>query len=245
MPNSPTRHGLARALSKLGVCSRSEGARFIAAGRVSVNGTVRRNPEWAVALGQDVLALDGVPQVAGTKVYVMLNKPRGLVTTTADEKGRATVQQCLEGAALPLLQAVGRLDKASEGLLLFTNDTRWADGITDPESCLEKVYHVQIDCVADVALLAKMLAGVKDAEGHLLKAKRATLLRAGEKNSWLAVTLDEGRNRHIRKLLEAQGCEVLRLVRVSIGKVQLGELPKGEWRHLTAKEVGEFLNYDS
>lgn len=237
MPTPPPRHGLARTLSKLGICSRSAAAKAIAAGRVTVNGVVRRNPEWPVVLGQDILVLDGQPQVAEAKVYIMLNKPRGLVTTTADEKGRATVMQCLQGSGLPLLHAVGRLDQASEGLLLFTNDTAWAAGITAPEAHLEKIYHVQIDGVADTAMLAKMVTGSRDSEGHLLKAKRATLLRTGEKNSWLEVTLDEGRNRHIRKLLEALGNEVLRLLRVGIGTLPLGELAKGQWRHLTAKEV--------
>ena len=237
MPSPPTRHGLARVLSKLGVCSRSEATKLIAAGRVSLNGAVRKNPEAPVEIGRDVLLLDGLPLDSKAKVYVMLNKPRGLVTTASDEKGRATVQQCFEGAKLPPLHAVGRLDMASEGLLLFTNDTAWSAGITAPEQHLDKLYHVQIDRLADAALLARMTSGITDEDGHHLRARRAELLRMGEKNSWLAITLNEGRNRHIRKLLLALGCEVLRLVRVAIGTVPLGELDKGQWRHLTTAEV--------
>jgi 23S rRNA pseudouridine2605 synthase len=237
MPNPPTRHGLARVLSKLGVCSRSEATKLIAAGRVTINGVVRKNPEAPVDMARDVVLLNDHPLDRQAKVYIVLNKPRGLVTTASDEKERETVYQCFGGSKLPPLHAVGRLDMASEGMLLFTNDTAWSAGITAPESHLQKLYHVQIDRVADVSLLAAMTTGIRDSEGRLLRARRAEILRIGEKNSWLAITLDEGRNRHIRNLLQAQGCDVLRLVRVAIGDVPLGELGKGQWRHLTSTEV--------
>jgi 23S rRNA pseudouridine2605 synthase len=166
----------------------------------------------------------------------MLNKPRGLVTTTSDEQGRATVFECLKDAELPALSAVGRLDKASEGLLLFTNDTGWAAQINSPDPGLEKVYHVQIDRIADAKLVAEMERGQADA-GDFLRAKRATVLRQGSRNSWLEVVLTEGKNRHIRRLLQTFGIGTLRLVRIRVGSLELGDLPKGAFRHLTKEEI--------
>jgi 23S rRNA pseudouridine2605 synthase len=139
---------------------------------------------------------------------------------------------------LPFVSPVGRLDKASEGLLLFTNDTVWAARITDPASQLDKTYHVQVNCLADDALTRRLNNGVK-ADGDFLRTKRATVLRCGEKNSWLEIVLDEGKNRHIRRLLAAFEIEVLRLVRVAIGPLVLGDLPKGGFRLLTAREISE------
>jgi 23S rRNA pseudouridine2605 synthase len=142
----------------------------------------------------------------------------------------------LAGADLPFLAPVGRLDQASEGLLLFTNDTGWAARITDPASQLEKTYHVQVSCVADVALIQRMHQGV-NVTGDFLAAKRVRLLRHGTCTSWLEVMLHEGKNRHIRRLLAALGVEVLRLVRVAIGPLALGNLAKGRFRFLTSAEV--------
>lgn len=229
------RFGLARALSKLGYCSRTQAQRLIAAGRVSLNGRNPRDPETPVALGRDRIEVDGRPIEGAEKVYLMLNKPRGLVTTTTDEKGRGTVYRCLDGAGLPWVSPVGRLDKASEGLLLFSNDTAWSARLLDPASHLDKLYHVQIDRLADEPLLEQLRAGVP-CEGELLRAKSVRLLRRGSRNSWLEVVLDEGRNRQIRRLLAGLEVGVLRLLRVAIGPVQLGELPKGQYRLLTEAE---------
>jgi 23S rRNA pseudouridine2605 synthase len=131
---------------------------------------------------------------------------------------------------------VGRLDKASEGLLLLSNDTTWAAGITAPTTHLDKTYHVQVAGQPDGSALAAMQVGISDG-GELLKARQAKLLRAGEKNAWLEVVLDEGRNRHIRRLLAALGFDVLRLIRVAIGPLPLGQLAKGQWRRLSIEEV--------
>jgi len=228
--------GLSRVLSKLGYCSRSAGALLARAGRVQVNGVVRRDPEFAVNAARDVLMVDGEPVTTEAKVYLMLNKPRGLVTTRSDEKGRDTVFQCLEDVRAPHLSPVGRLDQASEGLLLFTNDTAWANAITDPDSRLHKTYHVQINRLADEPLLALLRQGIETEEG-LLCARKASILRQGEKNAWLEIALGEGKNRHIRRMIEALGMQVLRLVRVAIGRLPLGDLEKGAWRPLTPKEV--------
>jgi 23S rRNA pseudouridine2605 synthase len=227
--------GLARALSKLGYCSRSRAAELIAAGRVKWNGTVRRDPETPVHLGKDKIEIDGQPLAATSKIYLALNKPRGVMTTAADEKGRETVYAFLpEG--LPWLAPVGRLDKASEGLLLLTNDSEWAARVTAPETHLDKTYHVQIGAIADEVLLQQLRNGIRDSDGEFLRAKDVRLLRTGEHNSWLEIVLDEGKNRHIRRMLESLKTDVLRLVRVAIGPLALGHLPKGKTRAVEREE---------
>ena len=230
------RHGVARVLSKAGVCSRTQAAAWVREGRVAVNGRIVRDPEAPVRAGVDRVAVDGRELEARERVYLALNKPRGLVTTASDEKGRDTVYACLAGAGLPWLAPVGRLDQASEGLLLMSNDPAWAAAITDPDTGPDKTYRVQVDAIPDAALLARLLEGVVD-DGERLAAKSATLLRSGTRNAWLEIVLDEGRNRQIRRLLAANGLGVLRLVRVSIGALALGELAKGAWRALTVAEV--------
>ena len=230
------RHGLARILSKMGACSRSQAEQWIRAGRVSLDGRVERDPQFPTIIDRYRIAVDGIDLRAASHVYVMFNKPRGLIVSATDERGRDTIYTTLTAAGLPWLGPVGRLDKASEGLLLLSNDTTWASGITDPATHIEKTYHVQVAGQPDDSVLAKMHLGVDDA-GDLLKAKRTTLLRSGEKNAWLEVVLDEGRNRHIRRLLAALGFDVLRLIRVAIGQLPLGELAKGQWRQLSAEEV--------
>jgi len=226
---------LARVLSKLGYCSRTQARDLIQAGRVQVNGTVQRAPSTRIDMRRDRISVDGQRIEAAAKVYLMLNKPRGLVTTACDDRGRETVYRCLTDPALPWVSPVGRLDKASEGLLLFTNDTRWAARILEPATHLEKTYHVQVDCVAGDRLLQALQAGIVD-QGEILKTRDVRLLRHGTRNSWLEVVLDEGKNRHIRRMLQALDVGVLRLVRVAIGPLKLGELAKGECRHLTEAE---------
>lgn len=223
-------------LSKQGICSRSEAARWIAAGRVRVDGRIVRDPEFPIRGECAGIEVDGVALGQQARIYLLLNKPRGLVTTTHDERGRDTVYRCFDGAGLPWLAPVGRLDKASEGALLFCNDPAWAAAVTGPETGPDKCYHVQVDCLPSDEQLGVMVTGVVD-DGELLKAVRVSLLRSGERNAWLEITLDEGRNRHIRRLLEVIGIGVLRLVRVAIGPVELGTLGKGQWRLLLQDEV--------
>lgn len=230
------RHGVARVLSKAGLCSRTQAAGWVREGRVAVNGRIVRDPEAPVRAGVDRVAVDGRDLEAAGRVYLALNKPRGLVTTASDEKGRDTVYACLAEAGLPWLAPVGRLDQASEGLLLMSNDPAWAAAITDPDTGPDKTYRVQVDAIPDAALLARLREGVA-VDGEHLAAKSATLLRSGTRNAWLEIVLDEGRNRQIRRLLAANGLGVLRLVRVSIGPLALGELAKGAWRALTAAEI--------
>ena len=227
--------GLARALSKLGYCSRSVAAELIAGGRVQLNRSLTRNPATLVRLGVDRIAVDGIRVRPSPKLYWMLNKPRGVVTTADDEQGRETVYSGLP-AGLPWMGPIGRLDKASEGLLLFTNDSAWAARITAPESHLDKTYHVRIAAVADEVLLQRLREGVPATDGESLRAKRARIVRGGEKNTWIEVVLDEGKNRQIRRMFEGCGVEVLRLIRVAIGPLELGSLGKGGARELTRQE---------
>ena len=212
-------------------------ARWIEEGRVAVDGRIVRDPERPVAPGARI-AIDGAPLQDPAPIHLALNKPRGLLTTASDEQGRDTVYRCFDGAGLPWIAPVGRLDKASEGLLLFCNDPAWAACITDPATGPDKTYHVQVDAIPDAAQLAAFVAGVDAGKGEgRLRAKSATLLRTGTRNAWLEVVLDEGRNRHIRRLLEAFDIDVLRLVRTAIGAVALGDLAKGAWRPLTPAEI--------
>ena len=229
-------------LSKRGVCSRSEAARWIAAGRVSVAGRVVRDPEYPTHADEPAILVDGLSLSAAAPHYLMLNKPRGLVTTAVDEQGRETVYRCFDGAGLGWIAPVGRLDKASEGLLLFSNDPAWAARITDPATGPDKTYHVQVDAVPDAALLAALVEGV-DVDGERAACViRRPCCAPGEKNAWLEIVLDEGRNRQIRRLLAAFDLGVLRLVRVAIGGLALGELPKGQWRPLSQEELASLTD---
>jgi 23S rRNA pseudouridine2605 synthase len=221
---------LARVLSKLGFCSRADAQEMIHAGRVRVNGRIVRNPDHGIDVKKAVIEVDGQRTAMSEKVYVMLNKPRGLVTTTADERGRETVYECFRDSKLPRIVPVGRLDKATEGLLLFTNDNAWADAITNPESEVSKTYHAQINRMGDQGLVERIKSGQE------FRVRDARIVRTGERNSWLEIVLDEGKNRHIRRLLDAFGIEVLRLIRIRVGELELGDLAKGQWRHLTATE---------
>jgi 23S rRNA pseudouridine2605 synthase len=233
-PKSP-RHGAARAISKLGLGSRTQGAQWMKEGRVRVNGRVVTDPEFPVIHGRDRVTVEGLENSL-PRLVIMLNKPRGLVTTTRDEQGRETVYACFAGSDLPWLAPVGRLDKASEGLLLFSNDPAWAARVTHPMTGPDKTYHVQIDRVPDAALIADLNRGAS-IETELLRAKAIRSLRSGQKNGWLEITLDEGQNRQIRRLLSAFDIAVLRLIRVGIGDLELGQLSKGTWRALTEQEI--------
>jgi len=200
-----------------------------------LNGALRRDPEKPVHLDKDRIEVDGARIEKSAKIYLALNKPRGVVTTADDEKGRETVYAYLP-KDLPWIAPVGRLDKASEGLLFLTNDSEWAARITAPESHLDKTYHVQIGALADEAMLRTLGNGVTTNDGEFLAVKHASILRQGEKNSWLEIVLDEGKNRQIRRIFERLKIEVLRLIRVAIGPLALGSLGKGATRHLTQEE---------
>jgi 23S rRNA pseudouridine2605 synthase len=239
--NSRKRISLARALSKLGHSSRSRARPLIEGGHVTVNGERIRDPEARIDIERDHVVVDGVAVEQEKYIYVVMHKPAGVVTTASDERGRRTVSDLLADAGWPRLSAVGRLDMESEGLLLFTNDTRWANRISAPDEHVDKVYHVQIDRVPDVALLESMQRGIDD-RGERLKAKKVDTLEISDDGAWLEITLDEGKNRHIRRLLAARDVGVLRLIRVQIGPLKLGKLKPGALRELTADEVALLSN---
>ena len=220
----------------MGVCSRSEAARRVSAGRVRVNGKVVRDPESPADPAADCIELDGVVLGAAERVCIMLNKPRGLVVSASDEQGRDTVYGLLHEAGLPWLAPVGRLDKASEGLLLMSNDPAWAAGITEPGAHVPKTYRVQVRGVVDHDALQRLRKGIVD-RGEHLSAKSVQVVGGGGKNTWLEIVLAEGRNRQIRRMLSACDRDVLRLMRVAIGPLQLGDLAKGAWRRLSEAEV--------
>ena len=234
--SSERRTGLARVLSKRGLCSRSQAALWIAEGRVTVDGRVIRDPEFAISGAMQRIVVAGLESGEGERLYLMLNKPRRLVTTARDEQGRDTAYRCFDGAGIPWIAPVGRLDKASEGLLLFSNDPEWAAHITHPDTGPHKTYHVQVDRIPDATMLEGLTAGIV-LDGERLRAASVALLRHGEKNAWLEIVLEEGRNRQIRRLLAAFDIGVLRLIRIAIGDLQLGALPKGQWRVLSQEEA--------
>ncbi|HET7205526.1 MAG TPA: pseudouridine synthase [Terriglobales bacterium] len=241
MKSQPRKIGLARALSKLGYCSRSQATALIRQGRVTLNGTPRRDPEFPVQSDKDRIQVDGRTIGAEKKIYLVMHKPRGVVTTAKDEEGRKTVYDLL-GGKQGWIAPVGRLDKASEGLLLLTNDSEWAAQVTAPETHLDKVYHVRVDANADDRTLHLLLEGVRTSDGELLRAKAARRIRGGERRCWIEIVLDEGKNRQIRRMFESLGLEVLRLVRVAIGPLTLGKLTKGEVRPLSKSEKQQLDN---
>jgi 23S rRNA pseudouridine2605 synthase len=233
--------GLARAISKLGYCSRSRAAELIRGGHVRVNGIVRKNAEAPVRIGEDRVEIDGRRIGESEKIYLMLNKPRGVVTTASDERGRETIYDCLKAALgenFAWVAPVGRLDKASEGILLITNDSEWGARITAPETHVDKTYHVQVAGQLTAVELKKLVDGFAVRDGQFLRVKSARVLREGERNCWAEIILDEGRNRQIRRMFESLGIEVLRLIRVAIGRLELGELAKGAVRVLGEEERG-------
>jgi 23S rRNA pseudouridine2605 synthase len=208
---------------------------------VRVDGRVVRDPAARVDPRRARIELDGRPLRAAAPLYLAFHKPRGAVTSRVPERGAPTVYDLLPSAyAGRHLSAVGRLDKASEGLLLVTNDTRWAARVLEPIAHVPKVYHVHVDALPDDALLAAVRRGVAGEPGEWLAAAEARVLRAGTTTGWLELVLHEGRNRHIRRLLAALGVEVKRLIRVSIGPVALGDLAPGATRVLTAGERAAF-----
>lgn len=226
---------LERLISKRGLLSRKEAALTILKGLVKVNGKICKIPLSFVDHRSEI-EIEGQKVVEQKKHYLILNKPRGFVTTRSDELKRPTVYECLKNWTSPLVQAVGRLDQASEGLLLFTNDHIWANQLMDPKTHVTKVYHVQTSPVMTEEVLEKLSNGIV-LDGKKTLPAKFELIRAGEKNGWIEVHLQEGRNRQIRKMLETESIQVLRLVRIQIGNIQLKDLVKGHWRELSEEEL--------
>ena len=233
-------HGVARVISKRGYCSRSQAEKLVKEGRVTLRGKVVFDIDTPTYENNEIL-VDGNKIEANAKVYFAMNKPRGIVTTASDEKGRKTVMDLFRvqftkmypGKQMPHISPVGRLDAASEGLLLFTNDTQWADEqLTSPTH--KKIYRVQVSGKPTGEELAQMEKGFNVAprvfgeKEEFMHAERVTLLSEGEKNCWLEFTLTEGKNREIRRMLAHLGYEVMRLMRIQFDKYVLGDLKPGE-----------------
>ena len=231
------RVSLARALSKLGAVSRRQARELIEAGRVSVNGKILKNPEVRVDPDRERFEIDDQIVRAAAQRYFMMHKPKGVVTTRSDEKGRKTIYDLFtnDGWIFP----VGRLDRDTSGLLLLTNDTQWGNRIVAPESKVPKIYHVKLNRPIGGEDLKKMEEGILLEEGRTLPAK-AALLRTTEKGCWIELTLQEGKNRQIRRMCGALGHQVENLVRVQIGRLKLGALPSGAIRPLSREEIQQF-----
>jgi 23S rRNA pseudouridine2605 synthase len=231
----PGRVSLNRALSKLGIASRADATRLIRAGRVEVDGRIVRDPEAPVTPERIALTIDGRPVARAGWQLILLNKPRGVVTTRHDPQKRLTVFDFVTGSEGHLV-AVGRLDLATSGLLLLTTDTRLADWLTDPENQVPRVYTVTVRGAVSDETVAQLMAGVQ-AGGERLAADEATLRKRSRRETHLIVRLGEGRNREIRRLFEAVGHEVTRLRRVAYGGLDLGSLADGRWRSVTEEEA--------
>lgn len=236
--SNTTRHGLARVIARSGLCSRSQAIEWVRQGRVRVDGRRVIDPERRIDTAQSRIEVNGKLLSDVTRVYLAVNKPRGLVTTARDERGRATVYQVLEQSGLPWLAPVGRLDQASEGLLLMSNDSAWAAALLEPQRQVIKTYRIQVRGVPEPMVFTQMREGVV-CSGEKLAVTEVRLLRSGGRTAWLEIQITEGRNRHLRRLLEALNFPVLRLLRIAIGSLPLGNLPRGEWRHLTPHELQE------
>jgi 23S rRNA pseudouridine2605 synthase len=226
---------LERVFSKAGIGSRTDARSWIGAGRVRVNGKIVQNPDHWLDLDRDRVTLDGKPLRAERKRYVLLYKPTGYITTYRDPEGRPTVYDLLPAAG-PWLSPVGRLDLDTSGLLILTNDTDFAERVTNPEHKVAKTYQVKASTLLADVQLERLRAGVELSDGPT-KPAEVKRLRDSGKYTHIEMTIAEGRNRQVRRMLEAVESKVLKLVRVAIGGIRIGDLPIGKWRELTADEV--------
>ncbi|HXK06207.1 MAG TPA: pseudouridine synthase [Verrucomicrobiae bacterium] len=226
---------LERIFSKAGIGSRSDARSWIHAGRVRVNGKVIQNPDFWVDPDRDRITLDGKLLKSAEKLYILLYKPTGYVTSYGDPDGRPTVYDLI-GDIGAWLTPVGRLDLDTSGLLLMTNDTRFAERITNPTHTVPKTYQVKASTLLSEAQIERLRQGVELSDG---RTRRAVIerLRDSGRYTHLEITITEGRNRQVRRMLEAIDSKVLKLVRTAIGSIRIGDLPIGKWRKLTPQEV--------
>lgn len=226
---------LERVLSKAGAGSRVDARGWIRAGRVKVNGQVVRDPDTWIDMGRDRVRLDGRPLQVRERIYLLLYKPTGYLTTYRDPKGRPTVYDLIADVGA-FVSPVGRLDLDTSGLLVMTNDNQLAERVTNPASHVPKTYLVKASMRLTDEQLQQLRDGVELADGPTRPA-RVRRVRDSEKYTHLEITLTEGRNRQVRRMIEALGAAVLKLVRVKIGSISIGTLPIGKWRLLTDREV--------
>lgn len=229
---------LQKIIASRGLCSRRQAEKWIEEGRVRLNGNTAKLGDTA-DMSEDVIEVDGkrLPK-AGKKVYLMLNKPRGYVTTLSDEKGRKNAAELVAGCGVRVYP-VGRLDMDSEGLLLFTNDGEFANLMMHPRHEVDKTYRVWVTNFAPEKLEA--LAEPIELDGYVIKKPRVRPVRTEQTRAIVDVTIHEGRNRQVRRMCQAAGLEVARLKRISEGKLRIGELKPGTWRYLEPHEIEMLL----
>ena len=230
---------LDRVISKAGVGSRTEARKWIGSGRVKVNGRVIRTPDHWVDLEHDSVTMDDRPIRAGRKIYLLLYKPKGYITTYKDPAGRATVYDLIQDAGQWLVP-VGRLDQDTSGLLLMTNDTQFAERVTNPDYKVPKTYLVKTSTLLSDDQLEELRRGVVLSDGPT-QPSIVTRVRDSARSTFVEITIREGRNRQVRRMVEALGSKVLKLVRVAIGGLTIGDLQIGKYRELTAAEVRSLM----
>jgi 23S rRNA pseudouridine2605 synthase len=222
-------------ISKAGLGSRTDARSWISDGRIRVNGKIVRNPDQWLDLERDRVTLDGKPLRSAAKIYILLYKPKGYLTTWRDPEGRPTVYELIRDAGA-WLSPVGRLDLDTSGLLLLTNDNQFSERITNPDHKIPKTYLVKTSTLLTDEQLQRLAEGVelKDGPTRPAEVKR---LRDSARYTFLEITIREGRNRQVRRMIEAVDSKVLKLVRTAIGPIRIGDLPIGRWRTLSAQEV--------
>jgi pseudouridine synthase len=230
---------LDRVLSRFGLCSRADARDAIARGRLKVNGRTVRDPDLWVRPDEDALHLDGKRLRHARKTYVLFYKPKGVITSHGDPGARRTVYDCLAGD-LRWVSAVGRLDRDTSGLLLLTNDTEFANRVTDPASGIEKTYVAKLSGLIDDGTIAALARGVKMKRGDDARPRSVRRLEDRGRHSWLEIVLTEGKNREVRRMVEAVGLKVLKLVRTRLGPCSLEGLEVGKYRPLTPAEIRIF-----
>jgi pseudouridine synthase len=226
---------LERAFSKAGLGSRTDARKWIGAGRVRVNGKVVSTPDHWVDLEKDRITLDGKLVRSAAKSYVLLYKPKGYLTTYRDPEGRPTVYDLIADVGI-WLSPVGRLDLDTSGLLLMSNDTDLAEHLTNPDHHVPKTYQLKASTLLTDEQIEQLRRGVELSDGP---TRPASVMRLRDSASYthLEMTITEGRNRQVRRMIEAIGSKVLKLVRIAIGPIRIGDLPIGKWRKLTEEEV--------
>jgi len=230
---------LDRVLSRFGLASRSAARDAILAGRVKINGRVVRDPDRWTDLHADSIHLDGNRLRPARKVYLLFYKPKGVITSHGDPGGRKTIYDCL-GREVPWVSPVGRLDKDTSGLILLTNDTDFENHVTDPASHVPKTYLVKANTLVGEDLIARLAHGLELKRGDWAQPQSVRRVEDRGKYSWLEIVLTEGKNREVRRLLEAVGLKALKLVRTRIGPCTLEGMQVGQWRNLLRSELHRF-----
>lgn len=227
---------LDRVLSKAGIASRTTTREWIHQGRVKVNGRVMRNPDHWIESAKDVVHLDGLRVRAEKKLYVALNKPTGVVTSFGDNKARPTVYDYIKDLDRWVFP-VGRLDMDTSGLLILTNDTDFGEALLRPESKVPKTYYVKVSGVLSLDEYFQLAYGLDIGRGESSGPAHVREVRATDKYTWFELTISEGKNRQVRRMCEAIGHPALKLVRIRIGGLELGELPPGKYKRLDASDL--------